>query len=313
MAKNKGSKKRTRESKPYEDKQKIITSFGSFDTEAAFDAWRNGPLIKPWWDMFVSGFLEISLFRRGKKVADFENLYTWIQDGEKRGNAKFLGQKQVPSYDDETDWHAWITFWLVEENRTNKRGCFYSSRLGKEDIFKIAFHYVIYAKRERSRALAKPTPVKSPKTKPKKTVVHNTPAMSSEESDVEETSLNPKDGVITVTWDEGLPNDLAFEMNFNNRILVREFCGYSLMGFWQEVDRRFELGSHKQRLVAVENADDMSLKRAQVHASKHQFARYILETEASDLPAKVTVVGGQVVAAPEGVTEGMVADGRGDQ
>lgn len=156
MAKSKKAaaprQKRDRNSKPYEDKQKMV-SLLNFDTEASFDKWRASSLVKALWEILVHKFLEDeSASTPGKKVADVQNLCNWIREGEKNGGRRFLRSRDAPEHKSELDWHGWLTFWLVEENRTDRQGCFFNMRIDRNAMLKNAYHFVVWAKRQRARA-----------------------------------------------------------------------------------------------------------------------------------------------------------------
>ena len=217
----KAPKKRARESKPYEDKQKTIDSFAFFDTTEAFEQWRESPLVKPWWLLFVRNYLDTELFKKGKKVADFENLYTWILDGERRGKRKFLSQRESPEYGNETDWHAWLTFRLVEENKTDTAGCVFTWSNNKKAMFKTAYHYVLFTKRELARAATRPTSTKSPKGKAAAGPVRKARELSSDEEADMEANLDPTAGVTMVAWSSGAPLELLLSNDAKMSHLVK--------------------------------------------------------------------------------------------
>ncbi|KAI4675893.1 uncharacterized protein J4E84_009868 [Alternaria hordeiaustralica] len=310
------SKKRQRKRRPYEDKNKVIASFGCFDTEAAFEEWRQSSFVKPYWDIFVSKFINTDLFRPGKKVADFDNLYAWIREGEKNGRRRFDKDSHFPEYEDEIDWHAWLTHWLVKENKVDREGCFYGSRLENKTLTQTVYHYVLFAKRERARGSK--TTTKSQKKKSKTSAARSAKPQSDQsdaESDAEPDAEpdaeqpDPQLGMAVVKWTKGQPSDLP--SNATTTTVVESFCGYSLDGFWQEINRRFDLSTHKQRRKALVATKGLSFEDAQNHAAQDDVVvRFSLETEDIVLKEEHEEVGPQEVPAPEGVPEAPTAENR---
>ena len=266
------SKKRQRARKPYKNKAKVVASFGCFDTNTAFEEWRQSSLVKPWWDIFVSKFLDTNLFRPDKQVDDFEDLYAWIKEGEKNGRRRFDKHMTSPNYEDATDWHAWLTHWLVKENKIDREGCFFGSRLENKAMFQTAYHYILFAKRERARALTRSKTTRSPKTKPKPTATRLAAPLP-DESDT--TQRDSQLGMAIVKWTKGQPSDLPSNATTT---VVESFCGYKLDGFWQEIDRRFDLSTHKQRPTALVATNGMSFEDAQDQAAQSGAVLFSLET-----------------------------------
>lgn len=107
MAKG-GAAKWARESKPYEDKSNMVVLLG-FDTEKSFDKWRVSSLVHTRWEIFVEKFLKADLLRDGRKVADFASIRERIREGEKAGRRRYSDGMRALDYQDEMDWHAWLT------------------------------------------------------------------------------------------------------------------------------------------------------------------------------------------------------------
>jgi hypothetical protein len=305
----KQTKKRSRDSKPYENKSKIVALLG-FDTEASFDKWRASSLVKPWWDLFVTRFLETDLFVAGGKVADFTNLCNWIREGEKGGKRRFRKARDAPNYDNELDWHAWLTFWIVEENVTDREGRFYDLHMDHTLMYKNAYHFIVWAKRQRQRDSKAAASAKSPKSAHKQPIARQELASSEDESNVEEADMDPNGGTAIVRWTEGMPDALE-EQGHDDRITVESFCGYTLLDFWREVDTRFELSTHLQRRSELASKGNLTFRAAQLQA--HVTGKTIifyLRTEDATLSEEAQHVPLAGIPIPEDVNDDLEADNR---
>ncbi|KAF2030156.1 hypothetical protein EK21DRAFT_112263 [Setomelanomma holmii] len=233
-------KKRSRASKPYEDKSKM----------------------KPWWDIFVAKFLETPLFNSGNKVVDFTDLNNWIQEGERGGKRKFLAARTDPKYDTDLDFHAWLVFWLVEENHLDREGISYNRNTeirDKTTMYKNAHNYVVWAKRQRQRDLKAAATKKSPKNA-KKSTAKVAVVPDTDSSDDGADNLDEMKGTAMVRWVDGLPDGL--DVSGQDRIEFKPFCRYNLLEFWSDVDKRFELSKYKQRRVWLAPKDGSTFAEA---------------------------------------------------
>jgi hypothetical protein len=213
--------------RPYENKSKMVGLLG-FDTEASFDKWRESELVKPLWDLFVAKALDTGISARGKKCADHQNLCDWIREGEKGGKRRF-SDREPPKFDNDMDWHAWLTYWLVEDNVSDRYGCFFNKRMDRTEMYKHAYHYVVWAKRHRSRNLKAATATKSPKSVGKQKTAKQS-AKPSEDSDADDLDMDPNSGVAFVKWTEGMPFEMIMA-GYGDLITIQSFCGYSLLEF----------------------------------------------------------------------------------
>jgi hypothetical protein len=255
-----------------------------FDTEASFDKWRESELVKPLWDLFVAKALDTGISARGKKCADHQNLCDWIREGEKGGKRRF-SDREPPKFDHDMDWHAWLTYWLVQDNVSDCHGCFFNRRLDRNEMYKHAYHFVVWAKRQRSRSGAAKL-LKS--TDNQNTRTGSTHA--SEESEADDIDMDPNSGVVWVKWTEGMSTDLI-AAGYAERITVQSFCGYSILEFWRYVDDQFHLGQHLQRRMLLYVSDNLTFKEAQHHA--HETGKpvlFFLVTESASLPEEAETV-----------------------
>jgi len=156
--------------KPYEDRGKIVASLGYSYTDPAFDKWRESELVKPWWEIFVSKYLDTNLYKPGKKAPAFDDLYACIRDGDYGGRVKYHWQRRFTDYNNETHWHTWLLYRLVDDNSGHPDGCFYYSyQVNRKTVYRAAYHYILFAKWEHLKALASWYTATSPLTSSKAT------------------------------------------------------------------------------------------------------------------------------------------------
>jgi hypothetical protein len=148
-----------------------------------------------------------------------------------------------------------LTFWLVEENVTDREGCFFSfsHRMKQEEMQKKAFHFILWAKRVRSHIIRTGAADEPP-----------VPALSSEEeSSDDEIEMDPEAGTAVVMWESGLPDVLEEDMDFKQYVKVEAFCGYSQMTFWHHIDEVFELQRYSQYQTSLATRDKLGFRKAQ--------------------------------------------------
>jgi hypothetical protein len=240
--------------RPYEGKANMIRMLG-FDTEASFDTWRHGELVKPFWDIFVEKHLETTTGASGKRFIHIQTVSECIQGGEIRGRRRFRRCHLNPDFDNALDWHAWLTFWLVEENATDQEGCFFrfTHRRKQEEMQKKAFHFILWAKRYRSHIIRTGAADEPP-----------IPALSSEEeSSDDEIEMDPEAGTAIVRWIYGVPDALEGDDEWPGRIVVSGFCGHTCVSFWHHVDDTFQLRQHSQYRTSLVAKDDLGFRKAQ--------------------------------------------------
>lgn len=158
-------------------------------------------------------------------------------------------------------------------------------RIDRNAMLKNAYHFVVWAKRQRARELTAGKKAKASKSSATQSPQARSPSPSgvstfSEQWSVDDADFDPTAGTALVRWSGGLPDEL--EDQGEDRITIEQFCGYSVIGFWQEVDRRFRLAEHMQRRVQlyVKNNRDMSVRAAQAEASQTgKKVVFILDTE----------------------------------
>lgn len=275
---------KTRNKRVYEDTQAMWNLLG-FDTEASWNNWRTSRLVQPRWDMYVSGFLENKAINKGdgRKTGDWDNVFNWIKDGENNGRRRFRSAITNPEYDNAMDWNAWLTFWLVEDNLLDAKGCFYNTKLHTTEMHKRMYYFVIWAKRQRGRTKAS----KSQKQGATSDATSSRTTTTREERPpINTEDLDPEAGFCMIVWKEGVPRALTRNFAFQNRVPMEGFCGTSKSAFRQYVENGFELKRHRQRISLLYAEDGLSYEEAQVQAHGSPDAViFILETATSELDA----------------------------
>jgi hypothetical protein len=232
-----------------------------FDTEASFDTWRHGELVKPFWDIFVEKHLETTTGASGKRFIHIQTVSECIQGGEIRGRRRFRRCHLNPDFDNALDWHAWLTFWLVEENVTDREGCFFSfsHRMKQEEMQKKAFHFILWAKRHRSHIIR----TGAADEPPNPAAMEPEALSSKEESSDEEIEMDPQAGTAIVIWESGIPDVAVENMDFKCHVKVEAFCGYNQMTFWHHIDEVFELQRYSQYQTSLATKDNLGFRKAQ--------------------------------------------------
>jgi hypothetical protein len=249
--------------KLHEYKELTIKLLG-FDTERRFDEWRNGPLVKPVWDIFVEKYLETQLYTDrawNAKGVDVAILISWIRLGETGGKRRFSREKTFPSYGNDEDWTAWIVYWLARENEEDCNGVFFNQNKDDTEMYSTAYTYVKYAKRQRAPSRAS----KRHCTGNTAQLGRQEPELGSEASEEENEPLDAEKGTARVFWEEGAPNHIE-ESDICKRL--PKLGGYSFDRFELEVDRIFSLSEHMQRRVSLDIKGGGSFVQAQLRAQK---------------------------------------------
>lgn len=209
------------------------------------------------------------------------------------------------AYATDIEWHAWLLYWLVSDNSTAGKGCFYGSHLDTIEKHRLMSHYIAYEKRQRSRH-AKSFKQKKTATPHTKDDTASDEASSSEE----DFEMDSNKGTAIVRWGSSMPTDLA-EEDAVDKIKVPKFCGYTLMQFIQETDARFELSKLKQRRVGLCEKDGLSFKRAQLKAfTSEKPVLFILDTEDTEIPEEMQPVPESEVPALSDGDEELEAENR---
>lgn len=286
------ARKRTRNDRIYEDKSKLLAHL-NFDTDESFETWRNSDLVKPWWDIFTASCVDKGL-ESGKKVVDEHNLIYRIREGERLGKRKYLAARTNPVYESAEDFHAWLVFWLAEENMKDRNGCFFNRKLKQHVAWSSMHMFVLWAKRQRSREAKKKNP---------KPVKKATPAeeVTDDELSDEEIEFNPEKGTAVVIWRKGMPDDLELE-GHPSRVEIPRLCSHDILTFWAAVDAAFELSKHMQRRCFLGPKDGSSFQNVQSLANKDANDKKILfylETEQATIIEEAIPVPGTVVPIQE--------------
>ena len=156
------------------------------------------------------------------------------------------------SYTEETDWHTWLLYRLVDENSGDRDGYFYYSyRADEKTVYQTAYYYILFAKWERAKALSW-KPAISP----------TTPMVV---------------GLDYVKWTKGRPSHSP--SGAIRRTEFFSFCGYSFESFCHETNKRCELRYYKQPCKTLVPENGMSFEYAQACAPKHAVVIFTLETE----------------------------------
>jgi hypothetical protein len=265
-----GAKAKRKARKKHHDDKKKIVALLQFDTENSYDKWRRSAIVKPWWDLFVSRFLDQNSIQ--KKAIHLPEILTWILDGERGGKRRFHDAMRSPKNDDANNWHAWLTFWLAKVNVTDRRGHFLGRNLDKIEIYRRASYFVVWAKRQRQREIIAARNAKSRKID-KKQSAGSAESHLYEESEVE-AEMDVSKGTAIVKWTEGMPEELEME-GASGRITIENFCGYDPLDFQREVDT--VQPSHSLAVSRSSRAQDRNyIPRSEASSARYQQARALL-------------------------------------
>ncbi|KAF3043432.1 hypothetical protein E8E12_007269 [Didymella heteroderae] len=285
--------KRTRKDRIYEDKSKLREFLG-FDTDQSFENWRDSTLVKQWWEIFNTNSIDKNL-DTGKKVVDENNLIHRIREGERLGKRKYLAARTNPTYDDAEDYHAWLVFWLAEENTKDRNGCLWNRRLKQHEAWSAMHKFVLWAKRQRSRD------AKKKKAKNAKKAIAQEDATEDKCSE-EEADLNPEKGTAVIIWHQGMPDELELEENAG-QAAIPQLCSHSILTFWAAVDAAVELPKHMQRRCFLGPKDGSSFRDAQILADKDPGDKKILfylKTEPATIAEETTAVPETAIPTQDG-------------
>ena len=264
----------------------------NFDTEASFDAWREGGLVKPLWEDFTKHFLQSSSFEKGKKVTEFEHVYRKIIDGEKHGQRLFSNNKRRAEYSTAMEWHAWLLYQLVAENTLDRNGCFYQAGLDHLTRYRAMWHLIAFQKRQRSRQRTAAAKGK------KSTVATSRPEVtdsSDEERSEDHVDMDPTKGIIQVNWGEGMPDEVEEAGEIGRRVF-HNFCGYTEASFYQAIEHEFDLAACRQKIKSLTTSTGRSFLGMQLLALQSAIkVSMVLTTENCEHPTEE----GKAIPAPE--------------
>ncbi|KAJ4326067.1 hypothetical protein N0V94_000229 [Neodidymelliopsis sp. IMI 364377] len=295
---NPAGTKRPRAPKVHEDKGKVQALLG-FDTEKAFDSWRESDLVKPWWDVYVAGSGDRSQ-AAGKKLMDVENLIHRIREGERLGKRRYLSAHKDPQYDNPEDFHAWLVYWLTAENTTDRNGCFWTKSQDEHTRYSAMHKFVLWARRQAHRDTLAAGAKKNKKAK-KDPPEDPEPELEESTSEPEEEELNPEKGTAIVRWIRGLPDEL--EESGDDRITVNSLCSYWMLSFWQAVDEGFDLPGRMQRRTFLGAKDNSSFREVQHAANADTSGKkffFHLHTEPATIPEESQAAPETSLPTPEG-------------
>ncbi|OAL50712.1 hypothetical protein IQ07DRAFT_673950 [Pyrenochaeta sp. DS3sAY3a] len=266
-----------------EDPQAIWQLLG-FETEASLNKWRMSRLVQPYWDLYVSRFLENKAIKKGRTVS-WEDVFSWIERGEANGKRRFRSVYD-PQYDNAMDWNAWLLFWLVEDNRLDAHGCFWRKKIHTTEMHKLLYHFIICARGHHARTKAS----RSQEQSPTSDATSATTVATEERLPINTEDLDPEKGGCVILWAKGMPDALFNDLTFQSRVSLQGFCGFNKSSFREYVEYVFDLKKHRQRIVLLHARDGSSFEEAQVQAHGSQVpVRFELETATSELDVEVDV------------------------
>lgn len=177
-------------------------------------------------------------------------------------------------------------------------------------MYKHAYHYIVWAKRQRQREIKAAATAESPKATGKGQGTHWHQITSEEESGSDSVDMDISKGTAHVRWTEGAPDE-GDDLYSIRKIVIDNFCGYSLLQFWQEVDDRFDISLHKQRREALVHIKKLTSKEAQIQAHETGLpAVFRFRTEDADIEEEGKYVPLTEVPEPDAEGENMEVDKR---